>query len=220
MIPFIDFHTHKQYSGNSRIVSLIHLNPSDKVPDNYFSVGIHPWHVNQFHEKDWRLLMEKAVQPDCLAIGEAGLERTSNFINSFERQKKLFIRQMELSIQLGKPMIIHCVKCYDELLRLKKDQKQIWIVHGFSKSYEMARQLIRKNIIPSFGRLIFNTDTKAFKALSLLNLNEFVLETDDSDVRIEEIYKQASAVKNIPVDNLKEIMAFQFERIFKKSVFS
>ncbi len=150
-----------------------------------FSVGLHPWHVNE----DWQVQLEKmrseASLPCVCAIGECGLDKLTG--NDYERQKHAFRAQVSLAEECGKPMIIHCVKAYDDILAIHKEMnpRQKWMIHGFRGKPEQAKQIMAKGMLLSFGHR-YNVDTLSYVAF---NYRSLYLETDDCGLSIRQIYE-------------------------------
>jgi len=148
-----------------------------------------------------------------LAIGEAGLDKICNV--DFSLQLKYFEKQIQISEQFKKPLIIHCVKAFNEIIQLKKlfKPRQSWIIHGFNKNEETAQQLMKNDIKLSFGADLL----KSKKLQTLLKGNDFkniFLETDDRDVSIEKIYIFAAGLKECSLEEFKQQIYGNFKTIF------
>ncbi|MBW6480833.1 MAG: TatD family hydrolase [Bacteroidales bacterium] len=218
--PLINIHTHKPCAEHALCISNFFpddFRENNKKHSGFFSAGIHPWYIKDEEtlEKQLKLLDEIISHSNCLAIGEAGLDKVTK--SDWDLQERAFIEQIKISEKTGKPMIIHCVKAWDEILKLRKQQKPTvaWIIHGFSSSEQMAQQLLDAGCLLSFGKMIMNSDSKAAKVLMNLNSDEFFLETDDEDIGIDQIYKKAAEFRKISVDELKEKINVNFEKVFK-----
>ena len=185
----------------------------------FFSTGIHPWYIkNEKSLTEQLSLLDQVVShPNCVAIGEAGLDKLTE--TDWNLQEKAFIEQIYISEKTGKPMIIHCVKAWDEILKMRKVEKPVcpWIIHGFNSSEQMARQLLDAGCLLSFGKMILNPESKTAKVLLSLKPHEFFLETDDENITIVEIYKRAAELRDMSVDELKKLMTGNFESVFKIS---
>ncbi|TVQ93969.1 MAG: TatD family deoxyribonuclease [Bacteroidetes bacterium] len=218
--PFINIHTHKPCAEHALCISNLFTDDfykGNKKISGFFSVGIHPWYIKDEKtlEKQLSLLKEIVSHSNCLAIGEAGLDKLTE--TDWDLQYKAFIEQIRISEKSGKPMIIHCVKAWDEILKLRKQSKTTfpWIIHGFNSSEQMARQLLDAGCFLSFGKMIMKPDSKAAKVLKYLKPDEFFLETDDEDITIGEIYNKTAELRNISIDELKKQLSGNFERLFK-----
>ena len=113
-------------------------------------------------------------------------------------------------------MVIHSVRSWQEIIRMKKlhARKQTWIVHGFRSSIEAAESLIRHNILLSFGEAITEEQSKVRAVIGELDYDSFFLETDESTMPIESIYKSAAHLCGCEVEYLCERIRGNFERVF------
>ena len=75
-MQFFNLHTHK-FTNNKAILELVNQYPweFDATIPNY-SIGIHPWHIDKNRlESDLKTIEEKLQLPECLALGECGLDK-------------------------------------------------------------------------------------------------------------------------------------------------
>ncbi len=220
----IDFHTHKICQDDSDRVCIHNLFAHD-VPsfddwdlyrNTFFSIGLHPWHhgTEQENKTDLNRISEAASIRKVLAIGECGLDKFCDL--PMNEQRSLFMKQVEISEIVSKPVIVHCVKAYDEILHLRKqiNSKQPWIIHGFNSSEQMAGQLMDHGCLLSFGHSIFSENSKASAALQELPLSAFLLETDDDDMQIDAIYQKVSLLKEVSLIHLQKQMMNNFTKLF------
>jgi Mg-dependent DNase len=190
----VDIHTHKcTETGHSAIRSLTFdeaENRLSSIENAYFSVGIHPWYIDEFSMEKIRQLEIWAADSRVLAIGECGLDKHSKA--PLETQTEVFKKQICLSEQLQKPLIIHCVGCFNELLEMKKQlqPQQLWIIHGFRGKPELAIQIIKAGCALSYGEH-FNPES-----VCITPLDKLFVETDESLFSIEEIYSKIALLKN------------------------
>lgn len=177
----------------------------------YYSLGIHPWNAEKGLSDQ---LIDALNEPSCLAAGEAGLDKLKG--PDLELQKTCFIEQVHLSEELQLPLIIHCVKAWNELRVIKRHLKpqQTWIYHGFSKA-NLIEEVVQEGLMISIGEAIL-TNKKLQDKIAWLPLDRILLETDDSDLSIERIYEQISALKKIPLPHLEKQIEVNFKRVFTK----
>ncbi len=220
--PFINIHTHQPCAHDAICIRNMFIRDFQKnkhKDSGFFSAGIHPWYINSKETlvEQLALLVDAISHPDCLALGEAGLDKFTE--THWALQEKAFIEQIRISEKSGKPMIIHCVKAWDEILKLRKQEKSTypWIIHGFNSSEQMARQLLHAGCLLSFGKMILNPDSKASKLLINMNPEKFFLETDDEEITIVEIYIKAAELRNVSMAELKKQMTGNFISTFKTS---
>jgi TatD DNase family protein len=209
--PYINIHTHHLSKDNGVFLFNNRFGFDDLVySDTYFSVGIHPWDAGADYSLED---LEKCIQhKNCLAIGECGLDKLNG--PDLGIQKKIFIAQLDLAVKYNKPVIIHCVKSFDELIEICKPyrQKVPLMVHGFNKALELAKQLTNQGFLLSFNEAIFRKSDFDFHQLTLTNI---FLETDTkTEVLIEDIYELASGHFNVELDNLKDKIYRNFTDIF------
>ncbi|MEA5401767.1 TatD family hydrolase [Arcicella sp. DC2W] len=179
-----------------------------------FSVGLHPWYIKpESIDEDFAQLEKLARQPNILAIGECGLDRLINLEMSF--QKEVFIRQIHLAESLQKPIIIHCVKAYSELIALKKKLKPRipMIVHGFNNNTQICQQLINHQFYISLGSALLNPESNASKNILTIPIKQLFLETDDKNCFISTIFAHASTYLTEPVEVLQEQILQNFKRV-------
>lgn len=213
---YIDIHTHKN-SGRQNVLEIVNLFPENELAGGeYFSAGIHPWFIKEKHyEEDFNIISMKCSDKRVLAVGESGIDKIKGA--PMELQNKIFEKHCALAEKLAKPLIIHCVKAYDEIIAFKKKYKPsgAWIIHGFSKAPETSAQLVNAGFYLSFGVGIKNTGSKAADALRNMPEDAFFLETDDSGCDIAEIYAAAAIIREISMERVAGIVKNNFEKCFR-----
>lgn len=103
------------------------------------AIGIHPWHVSDL-PKDVMIDLEKLLKqnPDA-HIGEIGLDKCKN---DFYKQEEIFMLQLELAQKLNRPVHVHCVRAWGEMLPILKGHKDLkYLFHGFSGDKNVIRFL-------------------------------------------------------------------------------
>jgi TatD DNase family protein len=214
-MTFFDAHTHT-ISSDENVLSIINTYPNSTDFSQPFSIGMHPWFINKENlESEFLVVEEKLQLENCFAIGECGLDKIVN--TDFELQKTVFKQQIILSEKYKKPVIIHCVKAFQEIIELRKSLKpnQIWVLHGFNKNKQIAHSLLKNGFVLSVGSAIIN-NKKLQDVVLNISLDDILLETDDSKISIQEIYQKIANIKNIEVEELQRKIAQNFKRIFKR----
>lgn len=205
-IKFFNLHTH--YSAkNAEETAIISYSIAEKNKINshkeLFSIGLHPWFINELTLKqDLAEIADLARKKNCAAIGECGLDRLRG--PELTIQAKVFSQQVEIANNLSKPLVIHCVRSFPELLVIKKGFKDTtpWIIHGFQGNQETVRQLLKHDIYLSLGKE--KQTGKMAKILSLIPVNRLFIETDEEQIPIAEIYSKVAYLKKISLSELKE----------------
>lgn len=210
---FINTHTHAQiYDATIELVNL-GLNNGEK--SKYYSYGLHPWYIKPDDlDHELQVLQIKAHEKSCLAIGECGLDKLCG--TDFNLQLEAFEAQIKIANSINKPLIIHCVKAFNELINCLNlsDNKVPVIVHGFNNNENIARVMVDQGYYFSFGKALLNYESNAAKALKSVGRKKFFLETDDADLSIKYVYRKASEILGIDEEFLKIQLQDNFEQVF------
>ncbi|MBN1463580.1 MAG: TatD family hydrolase [Paludibacteraceae bacterium] len=215
MSSYIDIHSH-QICASTSTFTLVNCFPSEleialqKEPQQFYSVGIHPWHINTDFGKEMDVLSNFANHKQVLAIGETGIDKVCD--TPFNLQLELFKKQIAIAEEVKKPLIIHCVKAYSELIQLKKEcqPSMPWILHGYRGNKNSTEQLLAHNFYFSLGKEISHLQA----SLRTIPLNKLFLETDNENVSIEMRYKMAANMLEIPEEKLKDLVYSNFKNLF------
>ena len=196
-MTYYNLHTHDLSLSTDRKLSICNLpyknsfTSPDAYPGVYFSAGIHPWHI---------------ASTDPMSL-------TSQLSRIAESQITIFKQQIEIAENSKKPMIIHCVKAFNELIKLRKETaaRQEWIIHGFRGKPQLATELIQHGFRISIGHK-FNSETAR-----IIPLHRLFLETDDSNIDIETVYRQIAEIRQIPENELIISIGTNFSELFDLS---
>jgi TatD DNase family protein len=219
---YINIHTHGALTTQG-IFSVENLMAHEgRIPENQpgiaFAFGIHPWHLNENnHNQLLAIVIKKACDPLVIAIGEAGFDKLKG--PDISLQRKTFEEQVRIAEEYGKPVVIHCVRAWEELLQEHKrlKPKMPWLVHGFRGKPELGLQLISKGMYLSFW-FDFIMKPESAQLIRSLPKDRIFLETDGADVDIREIYNKVSGDLEITTDELKTIILSNFYRFFTNSI--
>lgn len=217
-MEFFNFHTH-QFTNQSNILELVNQYPQDfdaSIP--FYSIGIHPWYINEEQiDTDLKIIEEKLQTKNCLALGECGLDKRIEI--PLEQQILVFEKQLVLAEKYNKPVVIHCVAAFQEVIEIKKRLKISvpMIIHGFSKNSQIASQLIKEGFYISFGKyLLKNPDLKT--VFQNVPNDRFFLETDTIEESIQQVYELAAQYNSITVKELEVIISSNYEEVFVRSI--
>ena len=132
---------------------------AEKYPEIYASVGIHPTDkLEKFVITNYELLIK---HPKVVAIGECGFDFFhAKKENDYERQRKLFVDQIEFAIKHNKPLMIHSRNAYEDLLEILREFKGIrGNIHFFAGSWDIAQKFFELGFTISFtGVITFTHD--------------------------------------------------------------
>lgn len=172
-----------------------------------FSCGIHPWY-SEDSESQLNYLFEIATDPRIIAIGETGLDKLKG--PAFNIQIPVFMRHIELSEQLEKPLIVHAVKAWEQLYHIRKESKptQPWIIHGFRANPQVTQQMVKAGFMFSLGNK-FNVDS-----LEYIPINSLFCETDEDEMDIRDVYQQIANALNLDIEDFAAQIAQNVHRVF------
>ena len=203
-----DIHTHLLPEIPGTALVCIGCGPIPQEQGHFYSAGLHPWDVTGSDEEQFRELEKLLAQPQVLAVGECGFDMLKG--PSHKLQEKAFIRQFELSENLGKPMILHVVRDFDTVIRLKKELKptQKWLIHGFRGGSEQMEQLHRSGLEVSFG-LKYNPES-----LKIIPSDRLFLETDGKG-SIDTLVREISQIRKESVDCIERQLQRNYNYFLK-----
>lgn len=214
--PLIDIHTHTQ-SNEEGIFRLVNrIVSKDYVNDRICSAGIHPWYIDIDVEAQFQALEQYAQKKSVIAIGECGLDKLHNL--NWDRQAPIFERQIVLANNIQKPLIIHCVRAYQEVMHHLKEQKVSVPVffHGFNKKIELAHSLLDHGYFLGLGPSILKGQQD--ELIRNIPLDHFFLETDDKSTKIVDIYLYFCAVRKISLEQLKHQLTQNLLNVFRYNI--
>ena len=196
----LDIHTHVLPEEPGSALVCIGCGPiPDGAPEqgHLFSAGLHPWDVTEDFDSQLDILETLLANPQVSAVGECGFDALKG--PSHELQEQAFIRQIELSEHYAKPMILHVVRDFDSVIRLRRTLKpeQPWLIHGFRGGPEQMSQLYSHGILVSFG-LKHNPES-----LRQVPSDRLFLETDGHGT-IAQTISLASSFRETPPQTIEE----------------
>lgn len=217
-VPYIDIHTHP-FRNEVDTITVQNIYPGEGFAAfngrNFYSVGLHPWHIGTQQENNNALQMvEEALEFDhVIIVGEAGLDKLID--NDFAEQMRVFEVQAHMAEEYKYPLLIHCVKAYNEIieLRIKMKPAMPWILHAYNGGLELSKELEKMGFLFSFGKNLLQNNSKAISSFRYLALDKLFLETDELEWKVEEIYAQAALLKDISLEDFKKAIWENFNRI-------
>ena len=204
-----NLHTHSA-SGNSDVFEIVNRYPYEAIDVPYFSTGIHPWHIDENKIDEHLSIIEERVQQDnCLALGECGLDKRIEI--PLNIQVKVFERQLLLAKQYQKPVILHLVAAFQELVEIKNILQPgvPMIVHGFSKNAQVAKQLLDNGFYLSFGKYLLR-NPELSEVFAAVPQDRLFLETDTIEEGITDVYAKAALARNMDIEDLKNNVSKNF----------
>lgn len=180
-------------------------------------MGIHPWYADPLHWEEQLLsLQEHSRHPRVLAIGECGLDKVCS--TDFSLQEQVFQAQVEWANTIGKPLVIHCVRAWEEVLALLQNagNRVPVLFHGFNKNALLARRITGKGYYISLGKALQRPGIQ--EAARSIPPERLFLETDDAAISIAEIYTMAARTLSIDHNSLVLQIQKNAEAVFGNAV--
>lgn len=213
-IPYIDFHTHRDYSNADTIsvrsyrAGIEHITADCEHP--IITAGIHPWDCDKVNVDQ---ILQTLKSSTIAAIGEIGLDRRCGV--DIDLQRHVFESQLHLAQENNLPVVLHCVRAIDETLKILSNYTLKNIAfHSFIGNVEQLAKVFDHGYYISLSSLSLNS-TKTVDAISKLHNNNIFIETDDYDCDIKSLYKTVSKMLNINTKELKEIPYNNYIQFFK-----
>ncbi len=220
-MQYLDIHTHHA-KQKKNVISIQSLSLTNDIflampKSKPIAVGLHPWFAELTQLATYlKYLNVIARQENVKLIGECGLDKIRG--EQLENQLLILKEQIQLAEELNKPLILHCVKSFAELIAIKEKMhvKVPMIIHGFNKNAELGIQLLEKGFLLSFGAELLKPESGAAKLVQ--KIDTFFLETDDSETPIEEIYAHAANLKKCSVEALKARIFADWQKLLSNNV--
>lgn len=214
---YFDVHSHDSSNSNDEIV-VRNCFPGDSMDASdttFYSIGLHPWKIQpESVENDLDTVSGVASLPNVLAVGEIGLDRAID--TPFDLQMSVFKRQINIAKAENKPVIVHCVRAYPEIIQARKETQatQPWIIHGFQGNAATAAALVEHKFYLSFGEKLRDQENKEAGVFKKIPANRYFLETDESRHSVKEIYKFAADLLGVDTTTIKLHVSRNFRTCF------
>lgn len=208
-----NLHTHN-FSNNHGILEIVNRYPYEDIEVTRFSIGIHPWYIQEDKIEEHLAIIEKRLQlPNCLALGECGLDKRIEI--PLALQTEVFEKQLMLAKKYKKPVILHLVAAFQELIEItERLQPGVpMIVHGFSKNAQVAKQLLDKGFYLSFGKYLLR-NPELSGVFAQVPDGRFFLETDTMEETLAEVYAKAAEARGTTIEDIEKIVSNNFKNVF------
>lgn len=208
---YVDIHTHSAGSGGD-IRLLSYSVGMDKLPPavGFFSAGVHPWSAAA---ADMPPALEYLRSAPAAAIGEIGLDYS---VRDLDKQVQLSVFKAQLAVaeERGLPVVIHCVKAYNDVLNILGDYGlKAVIFHGYTGSVQQTETITSKGYYVSAGEVSLNSSRTA-EALKSCPAGSLFAETDTSDTDIRGIYRRLADIRGEDVHILRKEIYENYKKVF------
>lgn len=201
---------------------------AEKYDGVFASVGVHPDSV--FEDFNETVFHDLIKHPKAVAAGECGLDWRAN--NGKEKQKELFIKQIELAIDADKPLIVHCRDVHTEVIKILKNYKTQFgdklrgDIHFFTGSIKEAEEYMSLGFSFSFTGVITFANSYD-EVIKFLPLDKIMIETDAPFVApvpyrgkrceslyVKEVAKRIAELKLIDYDKVAAVTTANAVKLF------
>ena len=188
-----------------------------KYPNVYGTIGIHP--TEEYSSNSLKFIEENLNNEKIVGIGEIGLDYYWNKDNK-EKQKEIFIKQLDLARKYNKPVVIHNREATNdtyEILKKYPDLKKD--IHCYSGSLEMAKNFIKINCRLGIGGVVTFKNSKLKEVIKEIDLKYLMLETDSPFLTPEPYRGKQNEPYNIifVANKIAEIKEISLEEVLKQT---
>lgn len=219
MIQFVDAHSHANIPLDPEVLSIVTFRLAvERVPDSVqrFWIGVHPWDSDKIEGDIINAIRHYGDR--VVGIGEIGLDYYYNSDHT-DCQKSIFELQLDYAIRVEKPITIHCVRAYQDLISILKKRSGVLpkiIIHGFIGSVEVLKELLAFDCYISYGATALHS-AKTLASLNRTPIDRLFLESDDNQhTPIKELYCQVASIINVDEQVLKEQLFRNYRTIINE----
>ncbi len=232
--------------GTGLLTSAAAIRLAEENADLWATIGLHPIHVSESHDDGsegtgseaeefvYKKYLALAKHEKVVAIGECGLDYFRIKEGDLEiknKQQEIFLAQMKLAKEVGKPLMIHCRSAFPELIKfLKENQAELntvpGVTHFFTGTPAEAKELLDLGFYFTFGGVItFVRDYD--EVINLVPLDRIMSETDapyvtpvpyrgkrNEPAYVVEVVKKLAELKKISVETMAEQIWQNAEKVF------
>ena len=164
--------------GSDMASSLKSLELADEFDYIYAACGVHPHEAESCKQGYLPVLKKLCMEKKCVAVGEIGLDYHYDF-SPRDIQKRVFEQQLVLAKELDLPVIIHDREAHEDTFELLKRYKPKGVVHCFSGSVEMAKEILKLGMYIGLGGAVtFKNARKPLEVAAYVPDDKLLIETD------------------------------------------
>ena len=152
---------------------------AEAYPHVYAAVGYHPENCAPYKPEDIGVLRGLARRPKAVAIGEIGLDYHWEELCPRQRQKEVFLAQLELAKRHDMPVVIHDREAHGDMMDILRATRPKGVVHCFSGSVELARETVKLGLYIGLGGVVtFKNARHSLEVAQDIPLDRLLTETD------------------------------------------
>ncbi|MGA3099277.1 MAG: TatD family hydrolase [Bryobacteraceae bacterium] len=202
------------------------LRIAERYPFVYATVGVHPHDASKASEETFSRLRELAAGEKVAAVGEIGLDYHYDF-SPRPVQREVFVRQLEIAAECGKPVVIHTREAWEDTLTLLRGRLLFGgILHCFTGDERQAREALDLGLYLAFGGVLtFPKAEEVRRAARMAPEDRLLVETDcpylapapgrgrrNEPAFVVEVARRLAAERGQSVERIAEATTLNFER--------
>lgn len=193
----------------------------------YATVGISPNDCLDTTDETLKEIEDLISNPKVVAIGEIGLDYYWDDVPR-DKQKEIFIKQVDLAKKYNKPIVIHCRDAYEDTYTILKQAAHRGVMHCYSGSYEMAERFIKIGFeISIAGPVTFKNARTPKDVAKRVDIDHLMIETDcpyltphplrgklNEPANVVYIANEVAKLKEMDIDDVARITTFNAKKMF------
>ena len=198
-----------------------------EYPFIYAAVGISPNDCKDTTDEDLKIIEQLIQDPRAVALGEIGLDYYWDEAPR-DKQKDIFIKQIEMAKRFNKPIVIHARDAYEDTYNILKESAHRGIMHCYSGSYDMARRYVELGFAISLaGPVTFKNAKVPKEVATKIGIDHLMIETDcpylaphpfrgklNEPANVVYIAQEVAKLKNMEIEDVARITAFNAKKMF------
>ena len=198
-----------------------------EYPFIYATVGISPNDCKDTTDEDLKIIEQLIQDPRAVALGEIGLDYYWDEVPR-DKQKDIFIKQIEMAKRFDKPIVIHARDAYEDTYNILKESAHRGIMHCYSGSYDMARRYVELGFAISLaGPVTFKNAKVPKEVATKIGIDHLMIETDcpylaphpfrgklNEPANVVYIAQEVAKLKNMEIEDVARITAFNAKKMF------
>jgi TatD DNase family protein len=191
--------TGSSFDSTSHAIALARAHPGYL----FATAGVHPHHAAELTAQRSAELAELAGQPEVLAVGECGLDYFRDF-SPRASQREAFHRQLELAMQLNKPVFLHQRDAHEDFVAILREHRSCWhgVAHCFTGTGEQLQCYLELGLAIGITGWICDERRGAHLAALMPQIPaaRLLLETDAPYLLPRDLTPKPSSRRNEPAD--------------------
>ena len=219
--------------GTDLTTSTESVNLASRYANIYATVGLHPHYADDW-EKQFDGLKQLMRQPKVVAVGEIGLDYFRN-LSAHDQQLAAFTAQLDLALQVQKPVVLHCRDAYTEMLALlesdyipRLEGRLPGVIHSFAAGPAYAQRFLKLGFYIGINNLItYPQNTSLVEAVKVIGLDRIILETDCpflppihlkgercQPAHVVDVARKIAEIKDVPMSEVEEVTTRNAQTLF------